>query len=223
MTALLTQIDDLLRRRDAVQSRPAGAALWSMTACIVIFGMTYGAIMGSFSGIGGENIWRAAYSSLKVPLLLLGTSLIAWPSFFVLNTLVGLRQDFARATTALMAAQAGLAIVLASLAPFTILWYASSSNYGDALRFNGGMFAIACFAGQWLLRDHYRLLIARNPKHRWMFWTWLAIYIFVAIQMSWVMRPFIGDPTAPIEFFRHDKWGNAYLVVGKLIYGAFHH
>ena len=223
MIALLRQIDDILRRRQAVQSRPAGSALRWMVGCILTFGMLYGAAMGAFGGICGPRLWQALYSALKVPLLLLGTSLIAWPSFLVLNTLVGLRRDLARATTALMAAQAGLAIVLASLAPLTLVWYASSSSYADALRCNGMMFAVACFAGQWLLRDHYRLLIERDARHRWMFWTWLLIYIFVAIQMAWVLRPFVGDPNAPVEFFRRDKWGNAYLVVARLIYDAVVH
>lgn len=220
MNALLAHIDDILRRRQAVQSLPTGSALLSMVGCVAAFGMTYGAVMGAFGGIAGDRLWQIVYSALKTPLLLLGTSLIAWPSFFVLNTLVGLRRDFFRATIALMAAQAGLAIVLASLAPLTIVWYASSGNYVDAICFNGMMFAIACFAGQWLLRDHYRLLIERDAKHRWMFWIWLVIYIFVAIQMAWVLRPFVGDPSAPVEFFRREKWGNAYVVVARLIYEA---
>ncbi len=223
MTTLLVQIDDILRCRRAVQSRPAGSALLWMVGCILAFGMPYGAVMGAFGGIRGERLWLAVYSALKVPLLLLGTSLIAWPSFFVLNTLAGLRRDFARATTALMATQAGLAIVLASLAPLTIVWYASSAGYADAVRFNGTMFAIACVAGQWLLRDHYRVLKERDARHRWMFWIWLAIYVFVAIQMAWVLRPFVGDPSSPVEFLRGDKWGNAYLVVARLIYDAVVH
>ncbi|MCE5268063.1 MAG: hypothetical protein LLG00_09275 [Planctomycetaceae bacterium] len=223
MNGLWVHIDEILRCRQTAQSRPARAVLLSMIACIVTFGMVYGAVMGSFGGIGGQRLWQAIYSALKVPLLLVGTSLIAWPSFFVLNTLAGLRGDFVRATTALMAAQAGLAIVLASLAPLTIVWYASSSDYGDALRFNGVMFAIACLAGQWLLRDHYRVLIEGDPRHRRMFWIWLGLYVFVAIQMAWVLRPFVGDPNAPVEFLRREKWGNAYLVVVRLIYEALVH
>ena len=223
MMTVWRHIDAILRSRGAVQSCPTGLALVGMAGCITAFGMCYGAVMGAFGGIEGERLWQVVYSALKTPLLLLATSLIAWPSFFVFNTLVGLRQDFARATAALMAAQAGLVVVLASLAPMTIIWYVSSGNYAAALRFNGMMFAIACFAGQWLLRDHYRLLIERDTRHRWMFWTWLALYIFVAIQMAWVLRPFVGDPGAPVEFFRREKWGNAYLVVMKLVYDLVVH
>jgi hypothetical protein len=220
VSGLLVQIDDILRRRGPLLLHPTRSALLRLILCVVAFGTFYGAIMGGFGGIQGERLWQIFNSALKVPLLLLGTSLIAWPSFFVLNTLVGLRRDFARATTALMAAQAGLAVVLASLAPLTVVWYASSADYAAALRFNGLMFAIASFAGQGLLRGHYRLLIQRNSKHRWMLGTWLVIYIFVGIQMAWILRPFVGDPGAPIEFFRRESWGNAYVVVARLIYDA---
>ena len=73
--------------------------------------------------------------------------------FFVLNTLFGLRRDFAEALRALVAAQARLAIVLASLAPFTLLWYASAANYPAAIRFNALMFTVASFSGQRLLQS----------------------------------------------------------------------
>ena len=63
----------------------------------------------------------------------------------MLNSLLGLRSDFGRAVRSLVAAQAGLAIVLASLAPFTLVWYASSARYSEALLFNGAMFAVASF------------------------------------------------------------------------------
>ena len=56
-----------------------------------------------------------------------------------------------------------------------------------------------------------------------MLWTWLAIYIFVGIQMAWTLRPFIGDPGLPVQFFREHSWGNAYEVVAQLIYDAAVH
>ncbi len=185
--------------------------------------MLYGAVMGSFGGVGVDRLWQVAFSAIKVPLLLLVTFLIGLPSFFVLNTLFGLRRDFAEALRALVAAQAGLAIVLASLAPFTLVWYASSGDYPAAILFNALMFTVASFSAQRLLREYYRPLIRRKILHRRMLGTWLAIYVFVGIQMGWVLRPFVGSPNAPVEFFRQESWGNAYEVVARLIYDALVH
>ena len=127
-------------------------------ACVLLFGFLYGIAMGSYGGVGGDRVWQLLYSGLKVPLLLLATFFIGLPSFFVLNTLFGLRRDFREALRALVAAQAGVAIVLASCAPLTLFWYASFADYSAALLFNGLIFAVASFAGQFLLRGYYRPL-----------------------------------------------------------------
>lgn len=189
----------------------------TLASLVLGCGFFYGAVMGSFGGIG----WQVVYAGAKVPLLLLATFAISVPSFFVLNTLLGVRQDFAAARRAILGSQAGLAIVLAALAPYTALWYASTTDYAGALRFNALMFALASFTAQALLRRAYRPLIARSPQHRRLLRVWLVLYVFVAIQMAWVLRPFVGAPGVPPQFFRDDVWGNAYVVVGRLLVGLF--
>jgi hypothetical protein len=67
----------------------------------------------------------------------------------------------------------------------------------------------------------YRPLIEINPRHRLLFRVWLVLYIFVGIQMAWVLRPFVGNPFAPTTFFREESWGNAYEVIGRLVWNAF--
>ena len=221
MHALLLHADDVLRRRPWVAGKEANRSpmRW-LAADVLLFGTFYGAAMGTFGGVLGDRLWQVCYSALKVPFLLLVTFLLGLPSFFVLNTLVGLRRDFGEALRALLAAQAGLAIVLASLAPLTAFWYVSSADYEHALLFNGLMFAVASFAAQGLVRAYYRPLVARNRRHRWMLWTWLGLYVFVGIQMAWVLRPFVGDPGRPVQFFRAEGWGNAYEVVLRLVWRA---
>ncbi len=221
LSTSLARTDDILRRRPwTTQSAPAGSALVWLAGHVLLFGALYGAAMGTFDGAGGVRLWQVAYSAVKVPLLLLVTFSIGLPSFLVLNTLFGLRRDFLQALRALVAAQAGVAIILASLAPFILLWYASSADYSAAILANGVLFAVASLSGQRLLWGYYRPLVRRNIRHRQMLWTWLAIYIFIGIQMAWVLRPFVGAPGAPVQFFREQSWGNAYEVVAWLIWDA---
>ncbi|MBN2579468.1 MAG: hypothetical protein JXB10_10790 [Pirellulales bacterium] len=186
---------------------------------ILLFGMCYGAAMGGFGGLSDGRIWQVVFSAVKVPLLLLAASLIALPSFFILNTLFGLRRDFAEALRALVATQAGLAVILASLSPLTLTWYASSADYAAALHFNSLMFAAASFGAQILLRGYYQPLIRRNRRHAVMLWSWLLIYVFVGIQMGWILRPFVGSPGTPVQFFREGAFSNAYEVVFQLMTG----
>jgi hypothetical protein len=192
--------------------------LSSLSLIIVGFGMFYGGVMGTYGGVGGPRAWQVVYSAVKVPFLLFVTFLLSLPSFFVVNTLLGLRDDFPRVLRALMATQAGLTVILSALAPFTAFWYVSGSQYQPAILFNGVMFAVASFSAQWMLRRDYRPLVRKNPKHRWMLRAWVVIYVFVGIQMGWVLRPFIGNPAQPVQFFREESWSNAYEVVIQMIW-----
>jgi len=188
-----------------------------LVVVIAIFSITYGLVMGSFTIDGHVRAKQILYSGLKMPLLLLVTFAISLPSFFVLNTLLGVREDFRSALRSVAATQACLSIVLASLSPLTAVWYASSAVYERAVVFNAVMFAIASLAAQWMLRRLYRPLIDRDPRHRLLLRLWLIIYAFVGIQMGWLLRPFIGHPGVATEFFRAESWGNAYVVVWGLI------
>lgn len=223
MHAWLDSADDILRRAPWVTDQFGSCrALLRMVGCLVLFGLLYGVVMGSFRALASQPQWLAqiVYSAIKVPLLLTVTFAISLPSFYVVNALVGLRRDFIHAVRALVAAQAGLAIVLASLAPLTLLWYASSAVHRHALLFNGIMFAVASFAAQWLVRGYYRSLIEHNPRHRWLLWCWLFVYTIVAIQMAWLLRPFLGAPGEVVEFTRPEAWDNAYVIVLRMIWNT---
>jgi len=216
----LLQADGLLRGMPGPETASPGRSVVRFMGFVVVFGMFYGAVMGSYGGIFGERFVQAIYSATKVPLLLLVTFLITLPSFFVLNTLLGLRADFGRAVQALVATQAGLTIILASLAPLTAFWYFCTADYNLAVLFNGLMFALASISAQWILRRRYRELIARNGRHRTMMRTWLVIYAFVGIQLGWILRPFIGSPEIAPQFLRSEAWGNAYVVVARVFWQA---
>jgi hypothetical protein len=225
MASILIQIDDLLRgrwwARDAAAARVGAEtptrSVARYIAMIVGFGLLYGAAMGCFGiGEGPSRLWQIVYSAVKVPLLLLVTFLISLPSFFVLNTLLGVREEFGEVFRGLVASQATITIVLASLAPLTLLFYLSFDDYDAAILFNAAMFALASFAAQRALRRHYRALMARSARHARLLIVWLVLFAFVGIQMGWVLRPFIGNPRRPVQFFRAGAWGNAYVEVVRV-------
>ena len=126
----LLLVDDVLRARPwLVRGNNHIRWLLIVATIMLVFGALYGAVMGSYSGARYQQI---LYSALKVPLLLAATFALSLPSFFVLNTLFGLRDDFAASIRALATTQAGLTIVLVSFAPFTALWYVSFGGYDSA-------------------------------------------------------------------------------------------
>jgi hypothetical protein len=196
--------------------RPGAFPVRALAGTLAAFGVAYGAAMGLY-GLGHGRFGQVAFSAMKVPLLLLVTFALALPSFFVVNTIVGTRDDFRDALRAHVQAQAAITVVLASLAPFTLVAYASGVSYPQAILFNAVMFGVASIAGQLVLRRLYRPLVARDPRHRSLLIAWLAIYAFVGVQLGWVLRPFVGAPGSPVRFFREGAWGNAYVELWHLI------
>jgi hypothetical protein len=223
MRSFLIAIDDFLHGRGvfAVET-PLAGRLRRLFLLLVICGVFYGVVMGSYSGLTAGRSRQLLYSGVKVPLLLLATFILCLPSFFVINTVAGLREDFGRVLRALVAAQSCVTVALAALSPITAFWYLCSTNYEQAVLFNGLMFGVASGAAQIVVRRYYDPLIRCSGRHRTLLWAWFFLYAFVGIQMGWVLRPFIGDPHRPVAFFREGAWGNAYVAVAGLIAEAFH-
>ncbi len=213
MSALLAGFDSTLRAVLRGEALPESL----VARCVLLSGAFYGALMGTFGGFDGHlSGWQMLFSALKVPALLLVTFTLCLPGFFVINALVGVAEDFTQARRALMLAQAALSLVLASLAPFTLLFYASSRLYPAAILCNALMFAIAALSAQMLLRRLYAPLIARDLRHAALLRLWLAMFAFTAVQLAYVLRPFVGDPSQPAALFRSGAWDNAYVVLAKM-------
>lgn len=215
--SFLAECESLLRSTPA---RLTSMPVWRLALIAGLFGALYGAMMGTFEVDGAPRALQMGFSAVKVPLLFLVTFLLSLPTYFVLMTLLGLRDDLHEALRSLLATQACAAIVLASMSPFTVLWYLSSRHYNQAVLFNGVVFALASLAGQKFLARFYRPLIGKDARHRSMLRAWLVIYAFVGIQMGWVLRPFVGDPERPTAFFREEAWGNAYEAVFEHVRAA---
>lgn len=191
---------------------------WRRAALIVACaGFLHGACVGAFD----VRPLQMAYSGLKVPILLALSTAICLPNFYAVNAVLGLRDDFRAALRAVFAAQATVAVALASTSPIVVLCYVSSSDYAFAIVANGALFAIAALAGQRTLGIHYRRLVARDPRHAIARRAWLALYVFVAIQLAWGLRPFVGDPQLATRFFRAGAWTNAYVVVARDVWLIF--
>jgi hypothetical protein len=219
MSAVLASADRVLR--DLGDARAPERRARTLIAAILLAGPVYGAFMGSFA-LSAERAPLVLYAAAKVPLLILVTTLVCLPGFFVLNTVLGLRADFARAMRAILAGQAALTLALASLGPITRFIYASGATHRGALLFNAAMFTVATAAAQTIMLRRYRPLTAdpaTGGRHRVMLWTWVVLYAFVGVQMAWMLRPFVGSPGIPVAFFREEPFSNAYVVIVRLVLG----
>jgi len=106
MRVLFQAIDDFLRGRGvfAPEAPLAGRLRW-LVILVITCGPFYGVVMGTYSGLAASRFHQLLYSGIKVPLLLLATFLLCLPSFLVINTIAGLREDFGQVLRALIGTQ----------------------------------------------------------------------------------------------------------------------
>ncbi|MCC7014312.1 MAG: hypothetical protein IT454_17260 [Planctomycetes bacterium] len=216
MRALLRDVDGLLRgEHDFAAGR--GRIPWVRVAlCVASGGALHGAALGSLHA----RLDQMCVSALKLPLLIASSTALCIPSFYAINAVLGLREDFSAALRGVLATQATVAVVLASLAPIVALFSASAIGYREAVAVDGALYCAASVAGHVALARHYRPLIARRQRHAWARLAWLVLYWFVTIQLAWLLRPFVGAPGMPATFLRSGAWSNAYVVLTQAFLGS---
>ncbi len=180
----------------------------------VLGGIAYGTAMGSYGGVPLQSL----YSGLKVPLLTFGTMALCLPSAYAVNTALGLRDDFSAVLRGILVTQGTVCGVLLAFAPITLVAYSGCASKPAAVVANGLVFALATGAGQLTLARHYRPLVERDRKHRVGWLGWSLLYVFVAIQLAWVLRPWLGSEGLETTFFRETKWGNAYVYIADVVW-----
>lgn len=188
-----------------------------LAMAVLAAGAIAGALVGTYALDSPQRLLGVVYSAAKVPLLILVSAMLTLPGFFVINTVLRLRDDWPVVLRAILRGQAAMGLALAALSPLTVLAYASELSYRGALLWNGGMFALSTLSAQAVMRRAYAPLIAADRRHRAMLVLWTGLYAFVGIQMGWTLRPFVGAPGAAPTFLRAEPLSNAYLVVLRLL------
>ena len=192
----------LLRAEGRWAPDAAGLDVRRLVATVACCGIVYGLVQGSLEGrwLGG------LYAALKLPVLLSATVAIGLPNLWIVHLLCGLHREFTASLRGILAAQGTVALSLAGFAPVTAFVYLCAPGYPLALAWNGAVFLTAAVAGQQTLARHWAPIGARWPAHRRVRHAWLALYLFCAVKLGWVLRPFVGDPALPTELVRAGSW-----------------
>ena len=194
--------------------------LAAYTFLIVVGAGVYGATIG---------LWRAPlqalYTAAKFPMVILFTTAGNALLNGMLAQLMGLRIGFRQSVLAVTASFAIASVTLGSLSPVTLFMTFNTPpltagnatlSHSTNLLFHVAIIAFAGVVGNVSL---YRLLsriCQDGATARKVLLSWLAGNAFLGCQASWIMRPFIGSPGLPVEFFRSDAFdGNFYESVWR--------
>lgn len=208
----LRAVADPVRAEQAPGSTPA----FVLPAVVLLAGAIYGAAMGSWGALQPDRWLMILYAAIKVPLLIAATTAICLPGYFVIVSVLGLRDTFRPSLRAIAAGQAAMTLTLAALAPLTLLVYFSRVDHAWALLFNAAMFTVATAVASIVMLRRFAPLIALRRQHRLTLGAWVIMYVFVGVQAGWMMRPFVGSPGLPVAFFRDEPFSNAYVAVARI-------
>ena len=207
VTSAFGAIEALVRRPESLPGhlRDAGVGrmLGWMLGIIVGCGLVYGFVMGTFSG--HEQLWL---SPLKLVGGLLFAGAICLPSLYVFACLGGARATLGEVAGMLASMLALLTVLLLSFAP--VAWVFSQST--ESLVAMGFLHLVLGVVG---VIFGLRLMLRGFDQFRARSQTglacWTFIFVFVLLQMTTALRPFIGraDTVLPTEkrfFLQH--WGD---------------
>jgi hypothetical protein len=222
----------LSRLRLLARGEPVGLAEWlrqpltrdSLLALIV-------AIIGGCALYGfGLGLWRAplqgVFVAIKMPLLIFLTLLVNGLINGMLGQLLGSGMSFRQTVVACLMSFAIFSLIVGSFSPIIIAWVLDAPPPGtdegaDWYRlFLLGNTAVIAFAG--IVANHKLLrLIQAFSGDAMAGWrtliAWLAGNLFVGAQLSYILRPFFGNPELPVQFLRPNPLeGNFYEAVWSM-------
>ncbi|MBW8865408.1 MAG: hypothetical protein JF609_10920 [Verrucomicrobia bacterium] len=188
-------------------------------AIIVIGAGLYGAAMGW---------WRAPqqglYVAIKFPLIILLTTLGNALINGMLAPLLGLNIPFRQSFSAIVMSHAITAAILGAFSPLIgfVIWNAPAMTGGPAggatysliLLIHVAVIALAGIAGNLRLFQLLATISGSRVAASRVLFAWLAGNLFLGSQLSWILRPFIGSPDLPVQFYREGALhGNFYEAV----------
>lgn len=162
-------------------------------------------LFGAWTGLYACTLAQFLASALKAPLLLLGTTAVCFPTFFVVQYVLAPRALSLKAASLLQASTvAVISVTWAVVALPCSLFLASSESYATAKLL---VTFVAAFGGVlgmlWFARGFRNATASEMRPGRFaLMLPYCLLYGLVGMQLAWSMRPFIGSPSLEFTLFR---------------------
>ncbi|HEV2691442.1 MAG TPA: hypothetical protein VG347_00950 [Verrucomicrobiae bacterium] len=207
--------------------KPLNLVLFCVVAVVAGAG-SYGAVMGSW-----RDPLQAVYTGIKLPLVMLLTTLGNGLLNGMLAPLLGLNLTFRQSFTAVLISFAVTSIVLGALSPVALFIVCNTPPLATGttmkspeyavLQLTLAMFvAVAGVIGNVRLLPLLRQWSGGTGAGLHVLLAWLAVNLFLGSQISWVLRPFIWEANRPVAFlgadcFQGSFFETVYNAVGRLM------
>ncbi|MEO1217895.1 MAG: hypothetical protein AAFY45_30485 [Bacteroidota bacterium] len=214
---LITQAFEVLKDResffqkildDTVPTKLIGSQLTLMG----LFTFFYGLIMGSY------NSWmQSLVTGVKLFLLILLTVAICFPSFYIVQMILGSKIKLKPLLIILLSGFVVMTTIMLAFAPIVVFFQMGAENYSFIQLLHVGIFIFSGSFGMKFVLDGLTYAFEKTEVYPKIgvviFRYWIIIFAFVGMQLSWNLRPFVGSKDMPFELFRANTQGNFYTAV----------
>ena len=146
--------------------------------------------------------------------------IICFPALFIIQFILGSRLRLLQMVSIILSGFVLTSAIMVSFSPIVIIFLLTGSNYYFLQLLHILIFVLSGAFGMKTVVDALKFSCEKKSVYPQtgvvVFRFWVVILAFVAIQLAWNLRPFLGDRGQPFALFRTYE-GNFYTA---LIYSA---
>ena len=180
---------------------------------VIICALTfiYGIVMGSY-----YSFIQSIVVGIKVIVLFLGTLIICFPSFFVIQQVLGSKMSLRQMLIIVLSGFVLTSAIALSFSPIIIFFQITGGNYHFLQLLHVAIFVFSGFFGMRLIINALKFACEKKNIYPQIgvtvFSIWVIILAFVGIQLSWNLRPFLCNKNEEFKLFRKYE-GNFYTAI----------
>ena len=178
---------------------------------ICVFTFLYGVVMGSY-----HSFLQSLTAGVKVTFLFLCSIIICFPSFFVIQQVLGSKMTLRQMIFIVLSGFVLTSAIALSFSPIIILFQITGGNYHFLQLLHVAIFIFSGIFGMRLMIEALKFACEKKDIYPHIgvtvFRIWIIILAFVGIQLAWNLRPFLCNKTEEFKLFRKYE-GNFYTAI----------
>jgi len=178
---------------------------------ICAFTFIYGVVMGSY-----HSFIQSIVAGLKVMFLFLFSLSICFPSFFVIQQVLGSKMSLRNMIVITLSGFVLTSTIALSFSPIIIFFQITGGNYHFLQLLHVAIFIFSGIFGMRLMIEALKFACEKKNTYPQIgvtvFRIWIIILAFVGIQLAWNLRPFLCDKNEEFKLFRKYE-GNFYTAI----------
>ena len=196
---------------EIIDKKQSNILIFYQIIIICAFTFVYGIVMGSY-----HSLLQSIVAGVKVIALFLFTIIICFPSFFIIQQVLGSKMNVRQMILIVLSGMVLMSTILLSFVPIVIFFQLTGGNYHFLQLLHVAIFVFSGVFGLRLMVEALKYACEKKAIYPQIgvtvFKIWIIILAFVGIQLSWNLRPFLCEKNEDFKLFRKYE-GNFYTAI----------